>query len=144
MFSAGKWHFTSRCGAGSDPAHCGADMSGGPRGFKACRECGEWWEVEDGAASPPKWLNVREEGKRVAGERKKRKNWKRKIINKMGFGICANRGERECGHGWWRSSLVVMEEEDGKTQRFPSPPQPGPPRGAEEGLCQSPLLISRL
>lgn len=37
----------------------------------------------------------------------------------MGFWICANRGERESGHGWWRSSLVVMEEEDGKTQRFP-------------------------
>lgn len=59
-------------GLGSAPTHCRADAGGGPRGFRACRECGEWWEVEDGATSPPKWLNVREEGKRVAGEREKK------------------------------------------------------------------------
>lgn len=77
MFSAGKWHLNPAAGLGSAADHCGAEMGGGPPGFRAC---GEWWEVEDGAVSPPKWLNVWEEGKRVAGGRKKKKNWQK--INK--------------------------------------------------------------
>lgn len=32
-------------GLGSAPTHCRADTGGGPRGFRACRECGEWCEA---------------------------------------------------------------------------------------------------